>query len=320
MELRREPGRLPGIETHFDGRHYFNPEAQQARGFSDVLRWQRTRRPEASPDWVDDVVPSVPPAQSAAGRLQVTLINHATMLLQSPGWNILTDPIWSERASPVSWLGPRRRRLPGVRQTALPHIEVVLISHNHYDHLDWPTVRWLARRDRPQWVVPKGVGRWMQQREIGPVWELDWGENLAGGDLRLFSVPAAHFSARGLHDRNRTLWCGYMIQTSAGMIYFAGDTGFGRHFSWIRQQFGPPKLALLPIGAYAPRWFMGPVHMAPEDALRAHEILGTETSIAIHHGTFRLTDEALDTPRRRLEELAQGRAFYALAAGESRVF
>ncbi len=320
MELRREPGRRPGLDPHFDGRHYFNPEAQQARGFLDVLRWQRQRRPEPSPDWVNDVAPFVPPARADAGRLHVTFINHATVLLQGPGWNLLTDPIWSKRASPVAWLGPRRHRWPGVRQKDLPHIDAVLISHNHYDHLDWPTVRWLAGRDRPHWVVPAGVGRWMQQRNIGPVWELDWGESLAGADLRLCSVPAAHFSARGLHDRNRTLWCGYVIETTVGMIYFAGDTGFGRHFAWIREQFGPPTLALLPIGAYAPRWFMGPVHMAPEDALQAHEILGSRTSIAIHHGTFRLTDEALDTPRRRLEELAQGQTFYALRPGESRGF
>ncbi len=320
MELRREPGRRPGIDPHFDGRHYFNPEAQQARGFLDVMRWQRQRRPEPSPDWADDVAPTVPPARAEAGRLHVTFIHHATVLLQGPGWNLLTDPIWSERASPVSWLGPRRHRRPGVRQKDLPHIDAVLISPNHYDHLDWPPVRCLAGRDRPHCVVPAGGGRWMQQRNIGPVWELDWGESLTGADLRLFSAPAAHFSARGLHDRNCTLWCGYVIETTVGMIYFAGDTGFGRHFAWIREQFGPPTLALLPIGAYAPRWFMGPVHMAPEDALQAHEILGAGTSIAIHHGTFRLTDEALDTPRQRLEELAQGQTFYALRPGESWVF
>ncbi len=316
MEMRSVPGQLPGIKPHSDGRRYFNPEAPQARGFSDLLRWQLERRPEPSPAWVDDVTPSVPPARAEAGRLHATFINHATVLLQGPGWNLLTDPIWSERASPVPRLGPRRHRMPGVRQNDLPPIDIVLISHNHYDHLDWPTVRWLTERDRPHWVVPAGVGRWMRKRNLAPVSELEWGEGLAGSELRIFSVPAAHFSARGLRDRNRTLWCGYVIQTAAGIIYFAGDTGFGPHFAWIREQFGAPRLALLPIGAYAPRWFMSPVHIAPEDALQAHEILGAETSLAIHHGTFRLTDEALDTPRQRLGELASNRSFYAPAHGQ----
>ena len=249
--------------------------------------------------------------------MRVTLINHSTLLLQQWGGNILTDPIWSRRAGPSTWIGPRRRREPGVRWEDLPQIDIVLLSHNHYDHLDVATLRRLADRGQSQYVVPAGAGRLLRSRNIGPVHELDWGESLTLAPATIHCVPALHFSGRSLFDRNRTLWCGYVIEAADLIVYFAGDTAFGDHFAQIRERFGAPRLALLPIGAYEPRWFMSPVHMAPAEAVRAHLILGARTSIAIHHGTFQLGDEAIDTPKQSLGGCAPGDSFLVLDNGQS---
>src|ERR1700722_5287763 len=287
------------FSKHFDGKRFFNPDAPQARGFLDVLRWKLTSRPEPSARFVSDVKQSRPPSCVEGNDLLVTLINHSTLLFQQDGSHILTDPIWSQRASPFTAIGPRRHREPGVCWEDLPRIDTVLLSHNHYDHLDLATLRRLADRGQSQFVVPAGVARLLRSQSIGPVHELDWGESLPLSGTTIHSVPALHSSARGIFDRNRTLWCGYVIEAGNRVVYFAGDTAFGGHFASIRERFGAPRLALLPIGAYAPRWFMSAVHMGPEEAVRAHRILGAETSIAIHHGTFQLADDGLDTPRRR---------------------
>jgi L-ascorbate metabolism protein UlaG (beta-lactamase superfamily) len=284
---------------HFDGKRFYNPDARQALGFLDVLRWKLTSRPEPSPRFIADVEPSIPPRR-VEGGLRVTLVNHSTVLLQQQGVNILTDPIWSERASPVSWAGPRRKRKPGVVWEHLPPIDIVLISHNHYDHLDLPTLRRLADRGASTFVVPAGAARLFRAKNIGPAHEMDWGESLSLSGLTIHCVPAFHFSSRGIHDRNATLWCGYVIECQGRLVYYAADTAFGPHFAWIREKFGSPHLALLPIGAYEQRWFMSPVHMAPDEAAKAHEILKSGISIAIHHGTFQLADEGIDTPKKLL--------------------
>jgi L-ascorbate metabolism protein UlaG (beta-lactamase superfamily) len=313
--LPPEAGASP-FPKHFDGKRFFNPDAPQVRGFLDVLRWKLASWPEPSPRFVSDVEQTKPPSGVDGGELRITLINHATVLIQQTGSNILTDPIWSKRASPLTWIGPRRRRMPGVRFEDLPRIDIVLLSHNHYDHLDLMTLRLLADRRQSHFIVPVGVKRLLQSQSIGPVSELDWGESLPLGGTTIHSVPALHFSARAILDRNRTLWCGYVIEAAGRMVYFAGDTAFGDHFELIRGRFGAPRVALLPIGAYKPRWFMSPVHMAPDDAARAHHILGAQTSIAIHHGTFQLTDESLDTPSRVLRESAPD-SFLVLKNGQS---
>lgn len=312
----REGTSDPGFSRHFDGKRFYNPEGPQARGFTDVLRWKLTSRPELSPRFVSDVEQSIPPRRVEGSELRTTLVNHSTVLIQQRGCNILTDPIWSERASPLSWIGPRRRRKPGVAWNDLPPIDAVLISHNHYDHLDLPTLRQLAARGDSVFVVPAGAARLLRSQNIGPVHELDWGKELPLTGFTVHCVPAKHFSGRGLFDRNRTGWCGYVIECRGRIVYYAGDTAFGRHFAWIREKFGSPHLAFLPIGAYEPRWFMSPVHMAPDEAIKAHQILGATTSIAIHHGTFQLADEGIDTPPKLLINRPNQEPFLVLKNGE----
>jgi L-ascorbate metabolism protein UlaG (beta-lactamase superfamily) len=306
----------PRFPMHFDGKRFYNPDAPQAPGLLDVLRWKLTSRPEPAPTFISDVEQSIPPRRVEGSGLRTTLVNHSTVLLQQRGSNILTDPIWSERAGPLSWIGPRRRRKPGVSLDDLPRIDAVLISHNHYDHLDLPTLRRLAARGDSTFIVPARVARLLRSEKIGPAHELDWGESFSLPGCTIHCVPAMHFSRRGIFDRNVTLWCGYVIEFQERMVYFAGDTGFGRHFAQIREKFGSPHLALLPIGAYEPRWVMSPVHMAPDEAIRAHEILAARTSIAIHHGTFQLTDEGIDTPQEKLQAYARHEPFLVLKNGQ----
>jgi L-ascorbate metabolism protein UlaG (beta-lactamase superfamily) len=312
----QESGGNRRFPKHFDGQRFYNPDGSQVRGLLDLLRWKLTSRPEPWPSFVPDVEPSKPPARVEGSGLRTTLVNHSTVLLQQRGCNILTDPIWSERASPLSWIGPRRHRRPGVSWENLPPIDTVLISHNHYDHLDLPTLHRLAARGDSTFVVPAGAGGLLRSEHIGPVHELDWGESCSLSGATIHCVPAQHFSSRGIFDRNRTLWCGYMIESPERLVYFAGDTGFGRHFSQIREMYGSPHLALLPIGAYEPRWFMSAVHMAPDEAVKAHGILGAKASIAIHHGTFQLTDEGIDTPAKQLLACARENSFVILKNGQ----
>lgn len=312
----RERTNKAAFPTHFDGKRFYNPDAQQAPGYRDLIRWKLTSRPEPSPRFVADVEQSVAPSRVNGNALRVTLVNHSTVLLQQRGFNILTDPIWSERASPVSWMGPRRRRKPGVSWEDLPPIDLVLISHNHYDHMDLPTLRRLADRRDSTFIVPACAAVPLRAANIGPVHELDWGESLLLPNVTVYGVPALHFSARGVWDRNKALWCGYLIESQERIVYFAGDTAFGPHFAQIREKFGPPRLALLPIGAYEPRWFMSPVHMGPDQAVRAHGILAAKTSIAIHHGTFQLADDGLDKPKKQLLAIQPRNSFLVLDNGQ----
>ena len=242
------------------------------------------------------------PAWLAANRDVATLtwIGHASFLVQLGGMNLLTDPVLSRRVSPLAWAGPSRLAPLGLRFDELPKVDAVLISHNHYDHLDEAAVRRLHARDAPLFFVPLGLKRWFARRGITRVAELDWWQSAELEGLRVHAVPARHFSGRGAHDRNRTLWCGFVYECAGQRHYFAGDTGYGPDFAGIGAAFSPIDVALLPIGAYAPRDFMRPVHIDPEEAVRIHRDVGARRSFGMHWGTFRLTLEALDEPPRRL--------------------
>src|SRR6266700_376970 len=305
------------VSDHFTGKKFRNLEPSKPRGFIDFFRWRLTSRRGPWKKWTDSQPGSVP-------SRRVTFINHATVLIQTEGLNILTDPIWSERASPVRWAGPKRHRSPGLRFEDLPPIDIVLISHNHYDHLDVATLVRLQAQHQPRFVTGLGNRAFLNSCEIADAIELDWLETAkVSNELNVTCVPAKHFSGRWLSDGDVTLWCGYIVHGSAGNIYFAGDTGMGNHFVEIKNRLGPIRLALLPIGAYLPNWFMHPVHLSPSEAVEAHHVLAAHVSTAMHFGTFALGDdgefEPLQTLRDALSKDAKGDSgFWVLEHGEGR--
>jgi L-ascorbate metabolism protein UlaG (beta-lactamase superfamily) len=292
------------VSDHFNGRRFSNPLGAASRSFIDVPRMlaePRTPWPRRV-----DVVPQRPPALDGA-RVVVTFIGHSTFLIQTAAGNILTDPMYSDCAGPFNLVGPRRVRQPGVRFEDLPPIALVLLSHNHYDHCDRPTLAKLARRFDPLVVTPLGNGALFRKEGLRRVEALDWWQSSTISPLRVTATPAQHFSARTPFDRNRALWSGFMLEADGATIYFAGDTGYAPLFREVRQRLGAPDLALLPIGAYEPRWFMRIVHMDPNEAVQAHLDLEATHSIAMHFGTFRLTSEGIDAPVRVLEQACQER-------------
>lgn len=290
------------VSDHFDGERFHNLERVPDKTFGDILRWRREGGAEPWPAWIASEPGPPPEASVAGGALRATLVNHATVLLQMDGLNLLTDPVWSERVSPVPWAGPRRRRAPGLRLEEVPPLDAVLLSHNHYDHLDVPTLRQLAARGPAPILTGLGNAEYLARFGVadersGRVRELDWGDEqeLPGG-VRVVALPARHWSSRSPWDRARSLWCSWVIEGPSGRVYVAGDSGYGGHFAAIGAAYGPFRLALLPIGAFLPRWFMRDNHMAPDEALRVAEELRAETSIVVHYGTFPLGDDGPDTP------------------------
>jgi L-ascorbate metabolism protein UlaG (beta-lactamase superfamily) len=287
-----------GPETdHFDGERFHNldPTLWQSRG--SVLKWQfEDRERGVWPEWIESEPGPPPPERVSDGRMRITWVNHATLLIQADGVNILTDPIWSPRCSPVQFLGPKRHRAPGIRFHDLPPIDIVLLSHNHYDHLDVGTLHRLRATHAPRIVTPLGNALFLDRNGIHGAMELDWWRSVRVAGVEITCTPAQHFCARALSDRNRTLWGGFVVAAPSGNAYFAGDTGWGEHFASIAQRFAPIRAAMLPIGAYLPRWFMRPVHVEPAEAVEAHRVLAPHTSIAMHYGTFRLSDEGVDQP------------------------
>jgi len=288
---------------HFDGKRFFNPGEVEKQGFKEFLTWVRNRQRGPWQDWVD-ITPGAAPAACVGGdELHVTFINHSTFLIQLKGLNILVDPIWSDRCSPVSFTGPKRVHAPGIRFEDLPRIDIVLISHNHYDHMDIPTLKRLQKKCAPRIYTPLGNARTLARHGMRDVVEMDWWEELPLGDcLNLVCVPARHFSARGMRDQRKSLWAGFVIEGGPGAVYFAADTGTGPHFEQIARRFPDISVALLPIGAFLPEWFMGPHHLSPADAVRAHAVLKARTSIAAHFGTFPLGDDGQHEPENALLE------------------
>jgi L-ascorbate metabolism protein UlaG (beta-lactamase superfamily) len=269
-----------------------------------------------------DVAPTRPPAVTNTHDVVISFVGHATFLLQTANGNVLTDPMYSNRASPLQFAGPRRVREPGIRFEDLPEISVVLLSHNHYDHCDTGTLRRLARRFDPLVVTPLRNARLVRSTGIRKVEELDWWQASSLAPFPITLTPSQHFSARTPFDRNRALWGSFVFELASRRIYFAGDSGYGPHFTSIHARMGPVELALLPIGAYEPRWFMKDIHMNPAEAVQAHLDLRARQSIAMHFGTFRLTVEGIDEPVRALEAALRERSipvdnFRALGFGDS---
>ena len=285
---------MRGPSDHFDGRRFRNPSRPAPKPFSAVPRM--LREPRAPWPRHVDVIPRAPSSLDAGAEAMVTFVGHSTFLIQTPAGNVLTDPMYSDRAGPLNIAGPRRVRAPGVRIEDLPRIDIVLLSHNHYDHCDLRTLRNVARRFNPMLVTPLGNGRLARRTGIRRVEELDWWERSQSAPLPITLTPAHHFSARTPWDRNRALWGGFLLRAGRTSIYFAGDSAYAPFFGEIPRRLGAIDVALLPIGAYEPRWFMQAVHMNPAEAVQAHLDLGAPASIGMHFGTFQLTSEGIDDP------------------------
>jgi L-ascorbate metabolism protein UlaG (beta-lactamase superfamily) len=259
-----------------------------------VLKWKLKNRSKAWPKWVENR--SEPSFDKNVKGAHLTHINHSTVLIRLQELTILTDPVYSYRVGPLSWLGPRRFQDPGVSFETLPKIDVVLLSHNHYDHMDLPTLKRLKERDDPLFILPVGNAPILHARGMKNTLELNlWQKHVIKG-LEISLTSAQHWSRRGFFDYCRGLWGGYYLQSKDLKIFFAGDTGYGAHFQEIRERFGSPHVSFLPIGAYEPRWFMKESHMDPADAVEAHLDLGSSFSMGIHFGTFKLSDEGIDDP------------------------
>lgn len=285
---------------HFDGREFYNLDGVPAgRSFADFLRWQLLGgRPATWPHQssANAVVPALP-AHLGPDETAATFVGHSTFLLQfTDGLNVLTDPVWSERVSPVTFAGPRRVRPPAIAFGDLPPVGLVLVSHGHYDHLDLATLRRLDERFNPLFLTGLGNHAFLRGHGLRQVEELDWWQTHRFRGLEVTFTPAQHWSNRGLGDRNTTLWGGFWLRTGDLRVYFAGDSGLGRLFALVRERLGVPDLAFLPVGAYEPRWFMREQHMNPADAVQAYHALGSPRSVAMHFGTFQLTEEAIDQP------------------------
>lgn len=288
---------------NYDGERFFNKNGHYPHSFFTLLKWKWSSTPEVWPESVPNKqypLPELAPTDKGI----VTFINHATFLLRFQGLTVLTDPVYADRASPMTFAGPKRSRAPGVAFENLPTIDVVIISHNHYDHMDLVTLKMLDEKFHPLFIVPLGNTEILKNEGIQNVQELDWWMETRVKGFGFVLTPAEHWSARGLTDKNKALWGSFMIiaPEAAFKVYFAGDTGYAGHFKEIRTLLGgPPDLALLPIGAYEPRWFMKYHHMNPEEAVKAHLDLGAAQSIGMHFGTFQLTDEGIDRPVKDLE-------------------
>jgi L-ascorbate metabolism protein UlaG (beta-lactamase superfamily) len=319
----KRPRRTLPVSDHCDGERFFNPAGDQARPVGDVITWQRTRERAAWPEYVPLTPYPPPPPYVGPGAIAATFVGHSTFLLRTANAVILTDPVFTTHAGPFGRLGPRRVRPPALPLESLPIPDIVLVSHNHYDHLQPSSLRRCAQGAEPQFVTPLGLGPFLRRLTLQNVIELDWWEAVdLGAGCTVTCVPAQHFSARTPFDRNRTLWCGFVLRTATETVYFAGDSGYGPHFTEIRRRCPPIDLAMLPIGAYEPRWFMRPVHMNPGEAVQAHLDIGARVSLGMHFGTFQLTDEAIDDPLLALDRALDERGipeqgFTTLDFGES---
>ena len=286
------------VTDHFDGTRFFNPgQAATDRGLRDMLRWKLGEKAAVWPRSVP-VTPARPDAH--VDGIRITMVGHASLLIQVAGLNLLTDPVWSDRASPFSFAGPRRVTAPGIAFEDLPPIHVVLLSHCHYDHLDVATLRRLQARHAPLMAMPLGNDAIVRAAVPGALCAAgDWWDRLPlTGQVSTTLTPAYHWANRWPSDVRMALWAGHYLHTPAGAIWFAGDTGYGdgRIFGEVRERSGAPRVALIPIGAYEPRWFMAAQHVDPAEAVQIFRDVEAQHALGIHWGTFQLTDEPRDAP------------------------
>jgi L-ascorbate metabolism protein UlaG (beta-lactamase superfamily) len=290
---------------NFDGTRFRLPGAPEPRGVRDLLRWQLSGERSAWPAHDPSPFRDRPPRRVEGRDLRVAFVGHASFLIQTGGVNLLFDPVWSQRASPVGFAGPLRANEPGIAFDHLPPIDAVLVTHNHYDHLDLATLEALRGGHRPRFLVPLGNDTILRREDPRMAVEaLDWGEAAAvAPGVRAHLVPSVHWSARSWNDRRHALWGSWVLETPGGPIYLVGDTGFGdgETFREVGRRFPGLRLALLPIGAYEPRWFMAGQHVNPDEAVQAMELCAAETALGHHWGTFQLTDEAIREPALALE-------------------
>lgn len=312
------------LSKHYDGKRFHNSNGSD-KHLGDVSRflWTSLSNEKPWPKWLEN-----PPADIIAPRvtegLRATYINHATVLIQVAGLNILTDPVWSKRVSPVAFAGPKRVRAPGIPISDLPEIDLILISHNHYDHLDTKSLKAIRAQQNQAPLIISGLGNQKLLRKLGydTAVELDWNESRTLGETTIHFVECQHRSGRGVFDQMKTLWGSFVLETPEGNVYFAGDTGYSPHFSAQGERWGPFALTLLPVGAYEPRWFMKDVHLNPEEAVQAHLDLQSQQSLGIHFGVFQLTWEGIDEPLQDLESALSDRGlardtFWVLEPGQA---
>jgi L-ascorbate metabolism protein UlaG (beta-lactamase superfamily) len=303
--MPRNPYYAGPVSDHFDGTRFFVPGFASDKSFADLFRFLGSRGAQVA--WPKQVAnpPHEPPAERITGNdLRVTFIGHATVLIQTQGLNLLIDPVFSERASPVSFAGPRRVNAPGLALDELPPLDAILLTHNHYDHLDLASLSHLAKHRPCPVLTPLGNDRILQNHDAAiQAQAFDWGATAAlRNGVAVHFEPCYHWSARGLGDRRMALWAAFVIETSGSKIYHIGDTGYfkGEIFRAMRVKHGPVRLAILPIGAYEPRWFMRDHHIDPEEAVAIFQDCGAAHALAHHWGTFQLTHEAIDEPPKRL--------------------
>lgn len=310
------------LTNHFDGKEFHNGPGYTKHNFMDILRWSFTADKKVWPKRVGNTAqPNLTPVEN--DQIKITFINHATMLVQTKDVTFLTDPVWSYRVSPFSWYGPHRVREPGVAFDKLPKIDLVLVSHSHYDHLDIPTLQKLCKAFHPIFIVPLGDKYLLEKNGIDNVVELDWWQTYKTPKAIITFLPAQHWAQRWLNDKFKTLWGGYGIEINHKKIFFGGDCGYSSNFIDIQKQWGSPDIAFLPIGAYLPRWFMKANHLNPEDAVKAHQDLKAKTSIGIHFGTFQLSDEGIDDPVIDLHKALKNAPevdFITLQVGETKTY